>query len=689
MSTELTDGEHNAEVVALHPDVIPAVPAEPGTEIEPAARPAVAVYQDITRVPGERLPVIPPQWRGRTNVKASLALVGAQQWHRARYHGLRSPVYLVLAVVWAIVGLVRLAARQVAWWWMAEAHPLKSEAVIAGDSREYMKLHKESKEVRKNRGITLLIELAAVAAAVAVLARWGPWWSWLAAGACVLPLLARAGRPEGRRIIGTAIVPPNYSPPTLSIIQDALGTLGIPEINKALKPDKDGHFAGIRFVSDVMKDGPGWSCHFDLPGGVTANNLLAKREEFASALRRPLSATWPDGVPQEHPGRVDLWIGFHDISKAKPPKWPLLKASSTDVFAIVPFGVDPRGRPVTVPLFEMNWLIGAAPGQAKTTSLRGLACGVALDPLADLWVHELAGKGDLEPLAKVAHRYCSGLDDESIRYAAESLRMMRGQLDRRSAALKAIPKEQRPEGKVTRELAARHKQLRPLVAFFDEVQNLFKHPEYGKQAQEDAGYVIRLGRAYGVILVLATQRPDKESLPTAVTGNVACRFCLQVPGQVENDLVLGTSSYKNGYNSTAFRPKVDAGLGWLKADGPPQICRVYKVDLPEAEKVCLRARAIRDRAGVLTGYALGEAEDTVARDVLGDIAAVFGDDSGMHWGVAADRLANRWPDRWADITAETLSAQCRSLGVPSVDVKMAGAVLKGCRQVGVTKAMTR
>ena len=54
--------------------------------------------------------------------------------------------------------------------------------------------------------------------------------------------------------------------------------------------------------------------------------ILARREELASGLRRPLSATWPGGVPQEHPGRLELWVGLQDISKVKPPAWPLLKA---------------------------------------------------------------------------------------------------------------------------------------------------------------------------------------------------------------------------------------------------------------------------------------------------------------------------------------------------------------------------
>ena len=235
------------------------------------------------------------------------------------------------------------------------------------------------------------------------------------------------------------------------------------------------------------------------------------------------------------------------------------------------------------------------------------------------------------------------------------------------------------------------RELRPLLAVFDEVQNLLTDKQHGEQAAEDLAYVIRVGRAYGIIACLSTQRPDAKIIPTAITGLIIGRFCLMVPDQPANDLVLGTSNYKRGFDATVFRPKLDAGLGWLKGGetGIPAITRTYYLDLPATEKIAARARDMRDRAGVLTGYALGEAEAAEARDVLADVLAVLGSDSGAHWDELADRLANRWPDRWADVTGEALSAQCRKLGVPSVDVKMSGTVRKGCRRVGVDKARAK
>ena len=128
------------------------------------------------------------------------------------------------------------------------------------------------------------------------------------------------------------------------------------------------------------------------------------------------------------------------------------------------------------------------------------------------------------------------------------------------------------------------------------------------------------------------------------------------------------ASYKRGYDATVFRPKVDAGLGWLKGgeEGTPQICRTYYLNIPDTEKIAARARDMRDRAGVLSGYALGEIDHSEARDVLADTLAVFGDDPGLHWDTLADRLAERWPDRYADLTGEAVSRAAaqprRSLG---------------------------
>jgi hypothetical protein len=84
-----------------------------------------------------------------------------------------------------------------------------------------------------------------------------------------------------------------------------------------------------------------------------------------------------------------------------------------------------------------------------------------------------------------------------------------------------------------------------------------------------------------VVLVIATQRPDKQSLPTGVSGNVSTRFCLKVTGQVENDMILGTSAYKNGLRSTTFARRSTPGSAtWWVAGPAPQVVRTFYLNMP-------------------------------------------------------------------------------------------------------------
>jgi len=669
-----------SESIADHGKVIQLRAAEAADEValEAADPPA---YLDTGATSIQRRPIIPVPLH-RTNLRGTIGQQAGLRWHQGRYHGLRTPFYL-LAYAWhAVRGAARLTSSVLSWWHWTEGWQLESQAVAAGRSghHEAMRAHVEGKKTRAARGrIVIACALVAVVGVVLAVLLAPPWLLALLALAAVAGL-ARAGRPDGRQVIRPAVVAPVYQAPTPEVISRALGSMGIAGINEALRNGE-----AIRFVTDVHRDGPGWTADLDLPHGVTAGMVLARREQLASGLRRPLSATWPEPVPHEHEGRLRLWVGYQDMSKAKPPAWPLARSGQADVFAGVPFGTDPRGRPVTVPLFEVNWLIGSAPGQGKTSAVRCLACGAALDPICDLWVHEHAGKGDLEPLAQVCHRYVSGLDDESIGYSAQSLRMLRAELERRSAALKRIDKAERPDGKITRALAARRSlRLRPIVAIIDECQNVFMHPQLGAQAADDAAYVIRIGRAYGIILILATQRPESTSLPTSISGNVSARFCLKVPGQLENDIVLGTSSYKNGYKATAFRTKTDAGLGWLKADGDPQIVRTYYLDLPATERAAARARVIREQAGVLSGYALGLDGAELPRSFAADVLTVFGDAPRLWCSTIAQRLAERIPQAYADITPAAVASQLRGLGVTVKNVRQPGqAPAQGCERTAV------
>jgi S-DNA-T family DNA segregation ATPase FtsK/SpoIIIE len=680
MTSEPTEpAAESANVVQLR-----AVDAQTEVALDEGKPPGPS-YVDLTAGDAQRRDIIPEHWRTLENAKRHVALMAARHGHRAAYHGVRSPAYFFKALAFAVWGVIVTGRRLITWWHIPGTGELERKAAADGLIHDHLRIHKQGRETRQARGTILALCLAGLIAVVVAMIRFAPWWAWTLAAAALFALFALAGRPQGKTITTKAEIPAAVQPPTQEVITRALGSVGISGINQAIAK---GEFTSRNFPSPVREDGPGWRFEVDLPYGVTATQIIERREQLASGLRRPLGAVWPEVVSHEHAGRLECWVGKTDISKVRPIPWPWLRTGGGDVFGPFPFGTDPRQRRVDGAVIEHNWLIGSMPGQGKTSAMRVLVAACALDPTVEMWIHELKGTGDLDPFEDCSHRFISGIDDESIAYAAESLAKLRREVMARTERIKKLDRTVCPDKKVTRQIAnKRSLGLYPVMCAIDECQNLFGHPKYGKQAGEDAVFIIKIGRALGVFLILATQRPDKESLPTGVSGNVSTRFCLKVAGQLENDMILGTSAYKNGARATMFRPKVDAGLGYLKGEeGVPQVVKTYYLNTEATERAARRARALREAAGTLSGIALGEDDAAERRDVLADVLAVFATAPALHWTVLAERLAERFPERWDGTSPDAVSAECRGEGVPSVVVTVAGERGRGCRLDAVEAA---
>lgn len=641
-----------------------------------------------------RRPIVPLWLRSRNDALDTLRWVGKHSAYIAAFQVTRAPLYAGRLAARSPRGLARLASGVVKWTFDLEGEPVRLAAVRRGDLDAYLKLSRQrDARVRLRVPITLAVLVTLLIASIIVAN--APTPAQWAALAVALGVLGVVGRPADRPLIDRAVTPTTVEKLTSDIVIRALTVLGIAGITQAMsKNPKD----AIRFVAPITRDGPGWRADIDLPYGVTVTDVMDKRDRLASALRRPLGCIWPEGDSSIHEGRLILWVGDKDLSKTV-VKSPLIKASSHDVFKGIPFGADPRGRAITVPVIEHNILIGSQPGQGKTASVRVLASGAALDPTVELWIQELKGTGDLDPLEPVCHRYVSGIEDEAIAYAADSLALLRKEVMRRAAALKALPADLCPDRKVTRQIADRRSLgLHPLVCIIDECQNLFAHLDYGDKAGEDAEFIIKLGRALGVILILATQRPDRDSLPTGISANVSIRFCLRVAGQLENDMILGTSAYKNGIRATVFQPKVDAGIGYLVGATPmPKVVRTAYLDTPATQRIADRARALREAAGTLSGHAAGERPEVVtpAYDLLADIAAVVPASEAKVWNeTVIDRLAELRPEvygAWAELEggAKTgqLTTALKPYGIKTMQVwSTPEGGGKGANRIGIARA---
>ena len=405
-------------------------------DTEPAAKPAAPAVTPLR-------PVIPDWLRTRDNLQAAARRRTRYEAHRAAYHGLRSPSYLAKMLFWGITGSGWLFLAWLRWWLSPVPLTAHQQAVSEG-WRSWKTVHGVHVKTTGTRGrISLAI---AAGSAIAGYAAWSV--SPLivaAAGAVLVVTAALVARPEGTRIVTPHAAPAGLAKLTQDVVVRALGSLGISGIDRWLREGKP---ADQFFPHPIRQDGPGWRAEVDLPYGVTATQVIERREQLASGLRRPLGAVWPEPLTSEHAGRLELWVGQEDITSRRPVPWPLLRSGTVDVFKPGPAGTDTRGRGTKAPLIYHNWLFGSAPGNGKTGGVRQLAAAVSLDPLAGMMIHELKGTGDLDDFEPLCTRFSSGIDDDSISRAAESLAFLRAECERRGPLIKGLPESVCPEKRV-------------------------------------------------------------------------------------------------------------------------------------------------------------------------------------------------------------------------------------------------
>jgi S-DNA-T family DNA segregation ATPase FtsK/SpoIIIE len=590
--------------------------------------------------------------------------------HRTAFHGVRLPVYGLRLALYSPRGAGRIVAGAWRWATDAEGAPVRTAAVDRADAKEYLSLSRQRNDRVRWRTIQLLAAAVAVTVAILVgLAMFPTWGDWLMAATAVLAVGA-VGQRRDRPVVGRAVDSPKVPRLTDTVVIRALGSLGIAGINQALAAEGE---KAIGIPSPITRDGLGWRAEVDLPFGVTVGDIMDRREKLASGLRRPLGCVWPEPSPDAHAGRLVLWVGDTDMAKAKPAAGPLAKTGRVDLFRAFPFGTDPRGRLVSVTLMFAAVVIGSIPRMGKTFALRLLLLAAALDPRAELHIYDLKGTGDLSPLEPVCHRYRAGDDDEDIAYALADVKALHSEMRRRTKVIRGLPRDKCAENKVTPELASiKSLGLHPVVLAVDECQRWFEHPDHGSEFEVICEDLVRRGPAVGIVTVFATQRPDAKSLPTGISGNAVLRFCLKVMGHTENDMVLGTSAHKNGVRATLFR-RSDKGIGYLSGEGDdPQITRTYYIDGPKAEAIVARARALRAKAGTLSGHALGEApevESGPGYDLLADVLAVVGPDEAKVWNEqVVARLAELRPAVYAGWRPEQLTTALKPHGVATGQV---------------------
>ncbi|WKK24697.1 cell division protein FtsK [Streptomyces olivoreticuli] len=674
--TEADEGDEEDGQSAPRPVDPPHLPA-----------PGVTTYK--------RLPILPSWLTSKPGFVSTVQRASGNAFYASVFHGIRTPWYALQLGLNAPRGAARLVQETNRWMWDAEAAPLRLYEVEHENTGEYLKLTRQRDRRVRLRVLVMTAAVIFGTAFAVTMYVMAPGWLMVLASAAVL-MCGFRGAEQDHPVIGPAVLKTELQKLTGSIVLRALDNIGNAKLSAAIK--KGGDMNGLRFTSEITRDGPGYRADLDLPWGVTPEDIMEERKPLASGLRRKVGCVWPAADPEEHEGRLILWVGDKPMNETKKPAWPLLKSGQVDLFKPVVFGNDQRMGDVAVTLMFASVVVGSIPRMGKTFLMRLFLLIAALDPRAELYAFDFKGTGDFGALEPVCHRYRAGDEDEDILYVLESLRELRQELRRRAKVIKSLPRSRCPESKVTPELANdKSLGLHPIVAGFDECQVPFEHEKYGAEIEEIATDLGKRGPALGMVTLFGTQRPDAKSLPTGISANAVLRFCLKVMGQPANDMVLGTSMYKAGYRATMFS-RTDRGICWMAGEGDdPRIVASAFVDAVGAEQVVARARTMREEYGNVTGHAIGQQPKSgeAAYDLLADILKALPADEDKVWNEKiATRLAQLRPEIYGGWKAETVTTSLRPHGISAQDVwgttdKGKGTTRRGIARADITTAITK
>ena len=693
---EITNGQViDAEIVeeftrSLDPPVIEAPPIPEQREAPPKPDKVKS---------GELKPILASWLKDREEFTGTVKSAGKRAANTTAYHVVYSPFHALRLLKYMPRGFWRVVVALWGWTLHGEIRPMQREHAINKQTDDWLKLERERKERISLRWKVLAVAfplvLLTLVLAWFLLPSWTltvlgltwvvtPSWDFIMAGCLATAALGYIGLPADAPLFVSAVDSSGAPQLRPDLILNALCALGIPKMNN---PDD------IRQLSDLAREGSaGVSIELELPPGVPASSVLEKRSELSAALRHEIGRIWP-GKGKRHDGHLILYVSDENMATAKQKRWPLLRDGTVDVFKPAPLFTDQRGRWVDLTLAYTNGVIGSVPRMGKTFALREIALVAGLDVRTRLYVYDLKGTGDLSALKLIAHCYGVGDEPEDIDQQLAEMRELRQEMRRRVKVIRGLPDEVCPDRKVTSELASeRNLKLEPIVVTVDECQVWMEHedPATQKEFITICTDLIKRGPAVGIMIYLATQKPDAKAIPTAIADNAIIRLCLMVQSWQSNDQVLGTGAHKRGLKATMFAFE-DKGICYFKGEGPEtQLVRtVAGLDAVEATKVATRARALREKANRLTGLAAGEDMDREVEEVIlaDDVRSVFdfGNHKTMHLGDIAKALAELRPGAYGSLDAESLGSQLRTAGVRTGSVHVPGKIRSKATNKGIRR----
>ncbi|WP_344167686.1 FtsK/SpoIIIE domain-containing protein [Pilimelia columellifera] len=258
------------------------------------------------------------------------------------------------------------------------------------------------------------------------------------------------------------------------------------------------------------------------------------------------------------------------------------------IFDPIDLGIDEYGQPVTLDLVYRNLLAGGEPGGGKSGLLNLITAHTALstDTRLVLFDGKLVELGQWEDSA-------DEFVGPDITHALAVLRRLQQVMNNRYAWLR-----NRKRRKVT---AGDGMDI--ITAIIDEIA-YYSATVGTKQEQDEFVALLRdlvaRGRAAGIPVVAATQRPSFDIIPTSLRDLFGYRAAFRCTTPNSSNIVLGHGWAEQGHNAADI-PPTNQGEALLLAEGgfPRRIKVAY---LDDGQITNIAAHAARLRAGT-TGRA--------------------------------------------------------------------------------------
>lgn len=241
-------------------------------------------------------------------------------------------------------------------------------------------------------------------------------------------------------------------------------------------------------------------------------------------------------------------------------------------------GMDEDGVQVYLELAYRNLLAGGEPGGGKSVLLNNIVAHAALSPDCRLWMWD--GKVvELGMWLDVADVFVGN----DMGDALDKLRALQAEMDRRYLMLKS----QR------RRKIERADRVDVIVAVIDEIA-YYSATVGDKKTQDEFVRLVRdlvsRGRAAGIIVIAATQRPNVDIIPTSLRDLFGYRCAFRCTTESSSDIILGHGWAQAGYNAATITPEA-RGVAYLRAEGgiPRRIRTAYLSDNQITELVRLAA----------------------------------------------------------------------------------------------------